>query len=140
MTVQPPRRKSARSAFTLTEMLVVVAIILALAAIAVPITFSVLDSSKRDIAQAQIKGTLVPAVMRFKNDQANNPSNQLPTQLTDLLAANSEKAGLKDDQLQDPWGNPYQYSAETSHNSSDGFDIWSTGNGGQPIGNWKTGQ
>jgi prepilin-type N-terminal cleavage/methylation domain-containing protein len=138
MIVRTPRRKAARSAFTLTEMLVVVAIILALAAIAVPITFSVLDSSKRDIAQAQIKGTLVPAVLRFKNDQANNPGNDLPSSLQDLIT--NEKAGLKSDQLLDPWANPYQYSQTTSHNSPDGFDIWSTGNGGEPIGNWPKGQ
>src|ERR1700692_4118020 len=117
MIVNPSRRKSSRSAFTLTEMLVVVAIILALAAIAVPITFSVLDSAKRDIAKAQITGTLVPAVMRYKTD--------LPNILEDLTT--SEKAGLKPDQLTDPWGQAYQFSPQTQHNSGDGFDIWSTG-------------
>jgi len=112
-----------------------VAIILALAAIAVPITFSVLESSKRDIAKAQINGILVPAVGRFKTDQENNPGGELPGSLEDLV--NSPKAGLKPEQLFDPWQQPYQYSPQTQHNSSDGFDIWSNANGGQPVGNWK---
>ena len=133
MIAHTPRRKSSRSAFTLTEMLVVVAIILALAAIAVPITFSVLDSSKRDIAKSQIKGILVPAVGRYKLDQEVS-AGELPAQLSDLL--NSPKAGLKPDQLNDPWGQPYQYSPQTQHNSGDGFDIWSNAGGGQPVGNW----
>src|ERR1700722_10430170 len=104
MIVRNPKRKASRGAFTLTEMLVVVAIILALAAIAVPITFAVLDSSKRDIAKAQIKGTLVPAVERYRTDQENNPEGAMLTSLQDLT--NSPKAGLKADQLTDPWGQP----------------------------------
>jgi general secretion pathway protein G len=135
MTASTPRRRSSRSAFTLTEMLVVVAIILALAAIAVPITFSVLDSSKRDIAKAQITGTLVPAVMRYKTDQENNPEGVPPNTLDDLV--NNPKAGLKADQLTDPWGQPYKYSQQTQHGTQDGFDIWSDANGGTQIGNWK---
>ena len=133
MIVRTPRRQSARSAFTLTEMLVVVAIILALAAIAVPITFAVLDSSKRDIAKAQIKGTLVPAVERYRTDSTNNPEGALPSSLDDLL--NSPKAGLKPDQLDDPWGQRYQYSQQSSHGNE--YDIWSQGSGGVPVGNWK---
>jgi general secretion pathway protein G len=134
MIAHTPRRKSSRSAFTLTEMLVVVAIILALAAIAVPITFSVLDSSKRDIAKSQIKGILVPAVGRYRMDSENNPGGDLPGSLQDLV--NSPKAGLKADQLNDPWGQPYQYSPQTQHGNQDGFDIWSNAGGGQPVGNW----
>ena len=133
MIVRTPSRRNARSAFTLTEMLVVVAIILALAAIAVPITFAVLDSSKRDIAKAQIKGTLVPAVERYRTDQENNPEGAMPTSLQDLT--NSPKAGLKADQLTDPWGQPYQFSAQSSHGNE--YDIWSQGSGGVPVGNWK---
>jgi len=132
MTVRTPRRRSGRSAFTLTEMLVVVAIILALAAIAVPITFSVLDSSKRDIAKAQITGQLVPAVMRYKLDTDVSEGN-LPNSLEDLM--NSPKAGIANiDQLRDPWGQPYQFSAQSSHGNE--FDIFSQGNG-RPVGNWK---
>jgi len=131
MVARTPRRRSGRSAFTLTEMLVVVAIILALAAIAVPITFSVLDSSKRDIAKAQITGQLVPAVMRYKLDTEVSEGN-LPNSLDDLM--NSPKAGITANQLVDPWGQPYQFSAQSSHGNE--FDIFSQGNG-RPVGNWK---
>jgi general secretion pathway protein G len=131
MIVRTPRRRFGRSAFTLTEMLVVVAIILALAAIAVPITFSVLDSSKRDIAKAQITGQLVPAVMRYKLDTEVSEGN-LPNDLNDLM--NSPKAGITAGQLTDPWGAPYHFSAQSSHSNE--FDIYSDGNGRQ-VGNWK---
>ncbi len=45
-------------------------------------------------------------------------------------------AGLPADQLDDPWGHPYQYSEQTSHNSPQGYDIWADHNG-KLIGNWK---
>ncbi|HBI43667.1 MAG TPA: type II secretion system protein GspG [Planctomycetales bacterium] len=122
------KRKSSRIAFTLVEMLVVVAIILALAAMAVPIAISVYDGARRDIAQSQIKGTLVPAVERYRMD-----AGDLPSSLQDLVS--SPKAGLKADQLSDPWGAPYQFSPQSSHGNE--YDIWSQGSGGKPVGNWK---
>ncbi len=67
------RRPRSRAAFTLVEMLVVVAIIVVLAGIAVPITFSVYDSAQRDTASAVIKGTLAPAVERYRLDKEVNP-------------------------------------------------------------------
>jgi hypothetical protein len=101
------------------------------------IALGTIESSKEDIAKAQIKGVLGPAVMRFKNDQVNNPSGELPDELNDLLAANNAKAGLKYDQLIDPWGRPFQYSLESAHNAPDGFDIWTQTPSGEVIGNWK---
>lgn len=128
------RRPRSRAAFTLVEMLVVVAIIVVLAGIAVPITFSVYDSAQRDTASAVIKGTLAPAVERYRLDKEVNPEGGLPGSLQDLV--NSPKAGLKADQLNDPWGHPYQYTASSSHGNE--YDIWSDGNGsGKQIGNWK---
>ncbi len=115
-------------------MLVVVAIILALAAIAVPITFSVLDSSKRDIAKAQIKGTLVPAVERLPCwTRTTTPAATCRPAWDDVLR--SPKASLKPEALNDPWGQPYQYSQQSSHGNE--YDIWSQGSGGVPVGNWK---
>ena len=133
MTLRRNQRTSRRSAFTLVEMLVVVAIIVVLAGIAVPITFSVYDSAQRDTAQSVIKGTLAPAVERYRLDKDVNPEGNLPGSLNDLTT--SAKAGLKPDQLNDPWGHPYEYSAQSSHGNE--YDIWSTGNGGKQIGNWK---
>jgi general secretion pathway protein G len=128
------KRKSSRIAFTLVEMLVVVAIILSLAAIAVPITLGVLDSSRRDIAKGQCKGLLSQAVVSYKLDD-DVSGGSLPGSWDDVLK--SQKASLKPEATIDPWGHPYHLDVPSQHNNSDGFDVWSDCNGsGQPVGNW----
>ena len=59
-------RSAKRAAFTLLEILVVVAIIVVLAAIAVPITLNVLGEQKKAIAQASMKSNIVAAVKAVK--------------------------------------------------------------------------
>ena len=86
MILRTPKRRSSRDAFTLVEMLVVVAIIVVLAGIAVPITLSVLDSSKRDIAKSQCKGLLSHAVERYRMDE-----EQLRRRPADFLGRRAEK-------------------------------------------------
>jgi lysophospholipase L1-like esterase len=88
------------------------------------------EDAKRDVAKAQIVGTLVPAINRFRLD-----NGALPDSFNALL--NDPKIALKPEQLVDPWGDPYQYSPKTTHDSPDGFDVWSKAHGGKLIGNWK---
>jgi general secretion pathway protein G len=134
MLVPTQKRKSSRGAFTLVEMLVVVAIILALAAIAVPITLGVLDSSKRDIAKSQCKGILPSAVIAYKLDE-DVSGGSLPASWDDVLK--SQKASLKPEAVMDPWQRRYHLDVPSQHNNSDGFDVWSDcGGSGQPAGNW----
>jgi prepilin-type N-terminal cleavage/methylation domain-containing protein len=127
-------RKSSRIAFTLVEMLVVVAIILALAAIAVPITLGVLDSSKRDIAKSQCKGVLSQAVLSYKLDE-DVSGGSLPGSWDDVLK--SQKAGLTPQSIMDPWARQYHLDVPSQHNNPNGFDVWSDcGGSGQQVGNW----
>ena len=134
MVLPPPRRRSSRAAFTLVEMLVVVAIIVVLAGIAVPITLSVLDSSKRDIARSQCKGLLSQAVTAYVLDE-DVSGGSLPTSWDDVLR--SPKASLKPEALNDPWGRQYHLAVPSSHNASAGFDVWSDCGGNPPdVGNW----
>jgi prepilin-type N-terminal cleavage/methylation domain-containing protein len=135
MILPQTERVARRVAFTLVEVLVVVSIILVLAAIAVPITLSVLDSSKRDIARAQCKGLLTQAVKSYQLDSEINPEENLPTSWNDVLQ--SPKAALKPDSLRDPWGREYKLVVPSQRNNVDGFDIYSDcGGGGEPVGNW----
>jgi prepilin-type N-terminal cleavage/methylation domain-containing protein len=132
------KRKSSRSAFTLVEMLVVVAIILALAAIAVPITLNVFDSARRDIAKGQCKGVLSQAVVSYQLDSEVNPDGALPGSWQDVM--NSKKASLSPDAKIDPWGREYHLAVPGTHargGVANQFDIWSDcGGAGDPVGNW----
>jgi prepilin-type N-terminal cleavage/methylation domain-containing protein len=128
MLVRNVSKTSTRSAFTLTEMLVVVAIIVVLAGIAVPITMGVLGESKKKIAAAHIKGTLVPAVQRYQL----NHNEQLPGSLQEIIE--DRAVGLKVDQLKDPWGNLYQFTPGSSR-TQEGFEIHTTAPDGEVISN-----
>lgn len=134
MILHSPKRRSSRNAFTLVEMLVVVAIIVVLAGIAVPTYLNVLDSSKRDLAKSQCK-TLANAVLIYKNDQENNPEGALPTSWDEMLS--NSRYGLNPDAIKDPWAHPYHLTVPSSHNNASGFDVWSDCNGSsEPVGNW----
>ena len=138
MLVPTRKRKPSRLAFTLVEMLVVVAIILALAAIAVPITLNVLDSSKRDIAKTQCKGVLSQAVVSYQIDSDANPDGGLPSSWEDVR--NSQKASLTPEATIDPWGHEYHLTVPGTHSKAgvpNQFDIWSDcGGSGTQVGNW----
>jgi prepilin-type N-terminal cleavage/methylation domain-containing protein len=134
MVVRVNRRRSSRTAFTLVEILIVVAIIVVLAAIAVPITMSVRDSAFRDIARAQCKGTLSQAVESFRLDSEVNPEGGIPSSWNEVLQ--SPKAGLKPDTLKDPWGREYHLVVPSQHGNPAGYDIFSDCGGGEAVGNW----
>ncbi len=128
------RRKKRSLLMTFLMVVVVMAIIVVLAGIAVPITLSVLDSSKRDIARTQCYGLLSDAVNAYVLDEDVSGGN-LPTSWDEVLK--SPKASLKPEALVDPWGRQYHLAVPSSHNNSAGFDIWSDCGGNPPdVGNW----
>jgi prepilin-type N-terminal cleavage/methylation domain-containing protein len=102
MLVRPLSQAASRKAFTLTEMLIVVAIIVVLAGSGTIIYFNVFKSAKTDVARAHIKNTLVKAVQTYR---LKNKSNQPPSSLAELVQAGY----LEESALIDPFGNPYQY-------------------------------
>ena len=133
MILRKTERTGRRVAFTLTEMLVVVAIIVVLAGIAVPTTLYVLDGAKRDAAQAKCKD-LAHAVEIYMHDQTNNPGGALPASWDDII--NDPKIGLNPDALKDPWGGQYQFVTPSQHGNKLNFDVMCTCGGGDPVGNW----
>jgi general secretion pathway protein G len=124
----PRRRPTTRRAFTLTEMLVVVAIIVLLASISVPIGIGLYEGAKRSSALAVVKGPLSTAVANYRTRH-----DELPATLDDAFA--DPALGLDPSQRVDPWGQPYQYSPESSHGMQYG-DIWSTCGGQASEENW----
>jgi general secretion pathway protein G len=128
-----------RHAFTLIELLLVVAILGILAAIVVPKFAGRTEDARKAAAVAQIT-VFKNALNTFEIDNGYYPKS-----LVDLIQqprdAKKWRPYLDTDAIPgDPWGNPYVYTCPGKHNSYS-FDIQSAGTDGQlgnddDLGNW----
>jgi general secretion pathway protein G len=101
--------RSRRHAFTLMEVLVVVAILVVLAGIGVMV-FRYLDESKEKIAKMGIKN-IETAVTAYKLSHGNYPES-----LVELTQPTEGKAAYMEDKaLFDPWNHPYVYDPGTQN-------------------------
>src|SRR5689334_7462035 len=109
--VMRQRQAEERAAFTLMEMLVVVAIIVVLAGAGIPIYLNYVDKARKDTAQRGVM-MLESAVKAW---MLSDPQGMAPPSL-DVLAQsiNGQRAALPISALQDPWGHPYQMNAQDS--------------------------
>jgi general secretion pathway protein G len=104
-----PRRAARRAAFTLLEVLVVVAILVILAGVGIVATTRYLEDSRKNTAQLNCQG-LAQAVEAYRmNPQSGN---EYPETLAHLLqppfgGTSFLKNGQND--LIDPWSHQYQY-------------------------------
>lgn len=136
MIYQPAsNRLVVRSAFTLMEMLVVVAIIVALAGMGGYYLMGTFSQSKEDIARSHVRKTLTEACKTYwiRNNE------QWPPQLEVLLVPDphGRPPVLEDqDALIDPWGKQYQYVATGTQNNGMRPDIFTVSPSGKTIGNW----
>jgi len=125
-----------RAAFTLMEMMIVVAILVVLVGIAVPTYMNYLEKSKLKRARADVE-TLSNAVKMFYADHGH-----WPNQITELVEVPSGKPYVKKTALLDPWDNLYQMSQglgpEMLNLGEEAPDVWSNGPPSAPerIGNW----
>jgi general secretion pathway protein G len=119
--IRRPGEVLARAAFTLMEMMVVVAIIVVMVGAAVPIYLNSLENSKRDRVKMDVK-TLEDAAQRFNFRQGRFPESlQVLTTADDSgIPALDPKAIL------DPWGQPYQYSPSDINPSTQVPFVYST--------------
>jgi len=130
-------------AFTLVEIMLVVAIIGILAALVIPKIAGKSEQARETAAMADIKGGVKSALDQYDVDMGFYPQN-----LQDLLTPPSRNAAhwhgpyFDPPQLPlDPWQNPYQYAYPGKHNPT-GYDLWSAGPDGKSgdaddIGNWQ---
>jgi general secretion pathway protein G len=129
-----PMRRSRRAAFTLMEVLVVVAILVVLAGIGVMV-FRYLDESKEKVALVGIKN-LETAVNAYKLSHGNYPDS-----LAVLAQPSDGKAAyIEEKAMYDPWNKPYVYEPGTTNPRTGIPLIYSQGaNPGSspPIRNWQ---
>ncbi|MGE5615787.1 MAG: type II secretion system major pseudopilin GspG [Bacillota bacterium] len=144
----PGRPHSAKreAAFTLIEVLVVVAILGILAAIIVPRIMDRPDEAKRVAARADI-GAIVQSLKLYRLDNGFYPSTdqglgalvQKPN--TNPVPANWKQGGYLERLPKDPWGGDYQYLYPGLHGEIDVFSLGADhAPGGEgnaaDIGNW----
>jgi general secretion pathway protein G len=112
------------NAFTLMEMMVVLAIIAMLVSIGVVTLMNIEENARITAARAQL-GTLKTAVMSYQT-----VNRKLPKQLEDLLHppadAISKNVLVKEEGLVDPWGVKYQWRRPAKH-SGEAYDLYSMG-------------
>jgi general secretion pathway protein G len=139
-------KKKTSNAFTLVELMVVVVILGILAASIIPQLMGLPKDAKVGAAKAQV-AELESALERFyvHMDRYPAPEEGLKVLVDPPTNDDSKKwRGPYIKQLiNDPWGNPYQYSFPGTHHPTS-FDVWSRGSDGADggegdaadIGNW----
>ena len=111
-------RLSRRAAFTLLEVLVVVAILVILATVASSAVTANLETAKKQKAQLQ-----AAAIAKAMETYYINPSsgNQYPTSLSELITPPWGGSSLLNDpqsDLIDPWGGQFQIQQAASNDNS----------------------
>ena len=124
-------RSTAQQAFTLIEILVVVAIIGLLAGLLITNTDKIFGSSQETVARVFVRDSLKTSLVRYKIDLGDYPTTAEGLQA--LITAPSNGAErwrgpyveLNGDKLPpDPWGEPYQY-AHPATRSKSSYDLFS---------------
>jgi general secretion pathway protein G len=131
MVLRTPRRRS-RGAFTLMEMLVVVAIIVMLAGVGAYSYMHYLEQSRESIARLGITH-IQQAVEDYKMTMGEYPDSlEVLTQPME-----NKPAALEAKDLVDPWGQRYVYEPQNKNPTTFRPRISSTHpTGGQQIANW----
>ena len=129
---QPHDRHARRSAFTLLEILVVVAIIALLAAFVVPNFIGTHRGAEIKLAQTTVSqnGPVATPLKLYRMDIGTYPK-----ELKELVEkpegddADKWKGPYIEDagQLKDPWGEELQYRFPGEFKGEDNYDLWSKG-------------
>ena len=132
-----PRALPRQAGFTLLEMIVVLVIIGLIMGLVGPRLFGQADKAKVQTAETQIK-MLRGALQTMRLDISRWPSEAeglslLTTRPGDAEAARGWAGPYLDEAVpQDPWGQPYQYSPQSSGDNH--FSLYSLGADGKPGG------
>ena len=134
-----PRRRTRRSGFTLTELLIVLAILVMLVALVVPRFLGARKKADRQNAQAQI-GLLRGALENYALETKNFPTTEQGLQALLEAPADGDQGSVagwdgpylnKDTIGLDPWNHEYQYAYPPERGKMDFPDVWSFGPDGE---------
>lgn len=131
MVLRHSARAASRRAFTLLEVLIVVAIIVILAGVGVFALMPRYDEARERIARTQVLA-LTQAAEMYKLNNEDYPAS------LEQLAMPQPSGGVPlvtADKLLDPWGQPYGYNPAGPNNGSLKPDIWCN-RPDKVIGNW----
>ncbi|MFH0763891.1 MAG: type II secretion system major pseudopilin GspG [Candidatus Omnitrophota bacterium] len=131
--------------FTLVELMIVVVIIAAIAAMIVPRLSGRSEQARVAVAQADISSNISMALKLYELDNGNFPTteqglNALYTRPSSSPAPINWNGPYLETKPVDPWGNPYQYKCPGAHNTMT-YDLYSLGKDGSDgtaddIRNW----
>lgn len=142
------QRTRSRAAFTLLEVLMVVAIIGLLAAFVVPRLFGTQEKAQRDLMQATVDKGLNGALDMYKLHMGHYPREDDGGLMALVEPPDDEEEAKKwagpyltAKQLRDSWGNDFIYECPGEYNE-DGYDLSSAGSDGDEgsdddIRNWE---
>ncbi|MBI5299997.1 MAG: type II secretion system major pseudopilin GspG [Deltaproteobacteria bacterium] len=132
-----------KKGFTLIEILLVVAIISALAAMVVPRLTGRSEKAKMTAAKADIRANIATGLKMYEIDMGAFPTTAEGLEILFHAPSGSNGSQWNGPYLTnkpvDPWGRPYKYKSPGTHNPN-GYDLFSTGRDGvesnDDIGNW----
>jgi general secretion pathway protein G len=143
--VSPFRSRRGAEAFTLLEILVVLAIIGLLASLVITNVGGIFGSKQKDVTKLFVTQSIQLPLTAYKIDMGDYPTTAEGLQALVTQPANKADRWrgpyLQDAKLPvDTWGEPYQYRFPGTHNKN-GYDVWSKGpdktDGTEDdIGNW----
>lgn len=143
--MRPSRGRSSRAGFTLIEILLVVVIISALAAMVVPRLTGRSEKARESIARTDITANVPTALKLYELDNGNFPSSAqglnalLVKPSGEPIPQNWNGPYIERKTILDPWGREYQYRYPSTHGTD--YDLYSLGKAGKDdenvIANWK---
>jgi general secretion pathway protein G len=137
MPARRPPPRAQRRAFTLIEILVVIAVIAILASLVAPNVFQHVGTARSTTARSQLE-MLATALDAYRLDTGRYPTSAQGLAALETLPSIDPPSTWRGPYLRralpaDPWGNPYVYLAPGDVNPT-GYDLLSYGADGRPGG------